>query len=206
MKYDFVLTSEQQALVEQNMDLVSRIISRHIRINEGVCGLGYDDLSQEGALALCRAAATYNGTSAQFSTYAAAVIRNHLLDCCKAVNIQQKHLCSLPVGPGFADDDEHPPSVPEPSVEDKTDSLIDQIDMAALLAHYKREYSGVAQLGIEALELKIRGYSGTDIARLYHTEPNHVGAWISRAKTKLKKDDAFRRLCGGVVENSRADS
>lgn len=205
MKYDFVLTSEQQALVEQNMDLVSRIISRHIRINEGVCGLGYDDLSQEGALALCRAAATYNGTSAQFSTYAAAVIRNHLLDCCKAVNTQQKHLCSLPVGPGFADD-EHPPSVPEPSVEDKTDSLIDQIDMAALLAHYKREYSGVAQLGIEALELKIRGYSGTDIARLYHTEPNHVGAWISRAKTKLKKDDAFRRLCGGVVENSRADS
>lgn len=205
MKYDFVLTSEQQALVEQNMDLVSRIISRHIRINEGVCGLGYDDLSQEGALALCRAAATYNGTSAQFSTYAAAVIRNHLLDCCKAVNIQQKHLCSLPVGPGFADD-EHPPSVPEPSVEDKTDSLIDQIDVAALLAHYKREYSGVAQLGIEALELKIRGYSGTDIARLYHTEPNHVGAWISRAKTKLKKDAAFRRLCGGVVENSRADS
>ena len=134
MKYDFVLTSEQQALVEQNMDLVSRIISRHIRINEGVCGLGYDDLSQEGALALCRAAATYNGTSAQFSTYAAAVIRNHLLDCCKAVNTQQKHLCSLPVGSGFADD-EHPPSIPEPSVEDKTDILIDQIDMAALLAH-----------------------------------------------------------------------
>ena len=167
--------------------------------------LGRDDLSQEGALALCRAAATYNGTSAQFSTYAAAVIRNHLLDCCKAANTQQKHLCSLPVGSGFADD-EHPPSIPEPSVEDKTDSLIDQIDMTALLAHYKREYSGVAQLGIEALELKIRGYSGADIARLYHTEPNHVGAWISRAKAKLKKDGAFRHLCSGAVEKSRADS
>ena len=49
----------------------------------------------------------------------------------------------------------------------------------------------MAQLGIEALELKIRGYSGADIARLYHTEPNHVGAWISRAKAKLKKDAAF---------------
>ncbi len=164
-------------------------------------GLGRDDLSQEGALALCRAAATYNGTSAQFSTYAAAVIRNHLLDCCKAANTQQKHLCSLPVGSGFADD-EHPPSIPEPSVEDKTDSLIDQIDMTALLAHYKREYSGVAQLGIEALELKIRGYSGADIARLYHTEPNYVGAWISRAKAKLKKDGAFRHLCSGAVEKT----
>ena len=179
--------------------------SRHIRTNEGVYGLGRDDLSQEGALALCRAAATYNGTSAQFSTYAAAVIRNHLLDCCKAANTQQKHLCSLPVGSGFADD-EHPPSIPEPSVEDKTDSLIDQIDMTALLAHYKREHSGVAQLGIEALELKIRGYSGADIARLYHTEPNHVGAWISRAKAKLKKDGALRHLCSGAVEKSRADS
>ena len=88
MKCDFILTSEQQALVEQNMVLVSRVISRHIRTNEGVCGLGRDDLSQEGALALCRAAASYNGTSAQFSTYAAAVIRNHLLDCCKATNTQ----------------------------------------------------------------------------------------------------------------------
>ena len=205
MKYDFILTSEQQVLVEQHMDLVGWIISRHIRTNEGVYGLGRDDLSQEGALALCRAAATYNGTSAQFSTYAVAVIRNHLLDCCKAANIQQKHLCSLPVGSGFADD-EHPPSIPEPSVEDKTDSLIDQIDMSALLAHYKREYSGVAQLGIEALELKIRGYSGADIARLYHTEPNHVGAWISRAKAKLEKDGALRHLCNGAVEKSRADS
>ena len=82
MKYDFILTSEQQVLVEQHMDLVGWVISRHIRTNEGVYGLGRDDLSQEGALALCRAAATYNGTSAQFSTYAAAVIRNHLLDCC----------------------------------------------------------------------------------------------------------------------------
>ena len=205
MKYDFILTSEQQVLVEQHMDLVGWVISRHIRTNEGVYGLGRDDLSQEGALAICRAAATYNGTSAQFSTYAAAVIRNHLLDCCKAANTQQKHLCSLPVGSGFAND-EHPPSIPEPSVEDKTDSLIDQIDMTALLAHYKREYSGVAQLGIEALELKIKGYSGADIARLYHTEPNHVGAWISRAKAKLKKDGAFRHLCSGAVEKSRADS
>ena len=88
MKYDFILNSEQQALVEQNMELVSRMLSRHIRTNEGVYGLGRDDLSQEGALALGRAAATYNGTSAQFSTYAAAVIRNHLLDCCKAANTQ----------------------------------------------------------------------------------------------------------------------
>ena len=38
------------------------------------------------------------------------------------------------------------------------------------------------------MELKIKGYSGVDIARLYHTKPTHVGAWISRASEKLRKD------------------
>ena len=199
MKYDFILTSEQQVLVEQHMDLVGWVISRHIRTNEGVYDLGRDDLSQEGALALCRAAATYNGTSAQFSTYAAAVIRNHLLDCCKAANTQQNHLCSLPVGSGFADD-EHPPSIPEPSVEDKTDSLIDQIDMTALLAHYKREYSGVAQLGIEALELKIRGYSGADIARLYHTEPRATLKINNNQRGETRQDNHVGRRSERQIE------
>lgn len=128
MKYDFVLTSEQQNLVEQNIGLVERIVSRYIRANEGVCGLSRDDLRQEGALALCHAAAAYDGVSAQFSTYATTLIRNHLLDCCKSANTQQKHLCSLPVGPGFAGD-EHPPPIPEPTAADEVERLIDQLDM-----------------------------------------------------------------------------
>ena len=57
-----------------------------------------------------------------------------------------------------------------------------------VLEYGKRTYSGVAKLGVEALELKIAGYSGTDIAKLYGVQPNHVGAWISRAAQKLKKD------------------
>lgn len=204
MKYDFVLTCEQQILVEQNLELVKKVILRHIKTNEGICGLGFDDLYQEGAMALCRAAATYDGISAQFTTYATTLIRNYLLDCCKTVSAQQKHLCALPIGPGFADD-EHPPSIPEPSVEDGVDCLIDQIDATALLAHYKLAYSGVARLGIEALELKVRGYNGADIAKLYHTKPNNVGAWISRAAKKLKKDTAFCRFYNRTVEKGGAD-
>lgn len=55
----------------------------------------------------------------------------------------------------------------------------------------KAEYSGVARLGIEALELKIKGLSGSDIAHLYGVAPNHVGAWISRAAEKLRKNERF---------------
>ena len=68
-----------------------------------------------------------------------------------------------------------------------------------VLEYGKRAYSGVAKLGVEALELKIAGYSGTDIAELYGVKPNHVGAWITRAAQKLKKD-IF------PVENSTANS
>ena len=68
-----------------------------------------------------------------------------------------------------------------------------------VLEYGKRTYSGVARLGVEALELKIAGYSGTDIAKLYGAQPNQVGAWISRAAKKLKKD-VF------LVENGKANS
>ena len=63
-----------------------------------------------------------------------------------------------------------------------------------LLEHGRRTCTGVARLGVEALALKVKGYTGADIARMYHTKPNHVGAWISRAAEKLRGDEAFASL------------
>ena len=81
MKFDFTLTPCQQALAEANLSVIDKVISRYIHVNEGICGLGRGDLYQEGAMALCKAAATYDGVSAQFGTYATTVIRNHLPGC-----------------------------------------------------------------------------------------------------------------------------
>lgn len=199
MKYDFTLTPEQQALAEQNLSLVDKVIARYIHTNESVCGLGYEDLRQEGCLALCQAAATYDGISAQFSTYATTLIRNHLTDCCKAVAARLRNLSAIPLDVGPPDED-RPPGLPEPSVGDGVDALIDRLDANALLSDCKRRYSGVARLGIEALELKIMGYSGADIARLYNTKPSHVGAWIARAAQKIRKEK------GITVEKTVPDS
>lgn len=199
MKYDFILTPEQRALAEQNLSLVDKVIARYIHTNEAVCGLGWEDLRQEGCLALCRAAATYDGSSAQFSTYATTLIRNHLLDCCKAVSARLRNLPAIPLDVGPPEED-RPPGFSEPSVEDGIDALIDRLDADALLSDCKRRYSGVARLGIEALELKIRGYSGADIAQLYNTKPSHVGAWIARAAQKIRKET------GTAVEKSLPDS
>ena len=46
MKFDFVLSQEQQAMVESNLAVIDKVISRCIHANEGVCGLGRDDLYQ----------------------------------------------------------------------------------------------------------------------------------------------------------------
>lgn len=192
MKYDFVLTLEQQTLAEENLPLVDKVIARYIHTNESVCGLGCEDLHQEGCLALCRAAATYDGVSAQFTTYATTLIRNHLTDCCKAVSARLRNLPAIPLDAG-PPEESRPPGFPEPSVEDGVDALTDRLDADALLSDCKRRYSGVARLGIEALELKIRGYSGADIARLYNTKPSHVGAWISRAAQKIRSEAAVEK-------------
>lgn len=187
MKYDFTLTSGQQALADANLSVIGKTINLFILPDEEVEGLGLDDLYQEGAIALCRAAATYDGKSAQFSTYATTVIRNHLYNCCKKANTRQRKLPSVSLDIDHSGEDQPPPFL-EPSVPDGIDDLLGQMDTAALLADCKRRYSGVARLGVEALELQIKGLSGASIARLYNAKPNQVGAWISRAKAKMRKD------------------
>lgn len=190
MKRDLVLTPQQRVLVEDNLSVVDKTIARYISVNENVCGLGRDDLRQEGAVALCRAAATYDGTSAKFSTYAAVVVRNHLFNHCKLVNASQRNLPFISLDMESQDDGRRPP-FPEPSVPDTSDALIEALDTANFLEGCKQRYSGVARLGVEALELKVKGLSGADIARLYGVKPNQVGAWISRATQKIRKDAAL---------------
>jgi len=55
----------------------------------------------------------------------------------------------------------------------------------------KNEYSGVVLKGIEAIELKMQGYAGSDIAKLFDVKPNYISAWISKAKHALMANENF---------------
>jgi len=185
MKKYVSLTVKQQIMVEETMQLVHWIIHRCININEGICGMGYDDLYQEGCEALCHAAVSYDaGVKVKFSTYAGAVIRNHLLGYCQALQAKCRN------APMISLDDRSEDGIAREYLisYDDTDRQTDKLCLTQLLEHGRNTYSGAARLGIEAMELKVKGYTGTDIARLYGVKPNLVGAWISRAKEKLKKD------------------
>lgn len=84
-----VLTAEQQFLVENSLEFVHWTIAHLIsRMDDR---MEYDDLFQEGCVALCHAAASYHGGTS-FKTYAITVIRNHLIDCCRKQTSWRKYI------------------------------------------------------------------------------------------------------------------
>jgi len=188
MKQTPPLTSAQQALVEENLPLVRWLIKEYIKINESIPGLGYDDVFQEGSLALCHAAATYQPQYNQFGTYAFAVIHNHLIEYCRRILSRMTRYPASSLDAPAGDDPSGEDRIAELTAPDMDDDWNSRILVSQVLEHGKRNYGGIAKLGVEALELKIQGYRGTDIAKLYGAKSNDVFAWISRAQKKLRED------------------
>jgi RNA polymerase sigma factor (sigma-70 family) len=181
------LNDFQKDLVAGHTDVVKWAIYEHIKVNENIPGLGYDDLFQEGCLWLCKAAVNYDGEKAQFKTYAQTVVKNGLRTYCTTVirhNINAVSMDDLQE-PGDDDNDGYV------SVEEKCEAMLSDAAVFKLLASVKPEYNGITLLGIEALELKVKGYTGAEIARMWGVEQNLLGAWISRAKKKLLLNERF---------------
>ena len=188
MKKKYVhMTKEQQELVVSHLSIVQWVIREHICINENVYGYGYDDLFQEGCIWLCHAAMTYDVALAQFGTYAKTVVRNGLFSYCRQLRLRQNRFTYLSEGEyGEIYADSNP--VTAPDTFEQQLSLMETVD---LLESRVSHYNGVARLGIKALELKIKGLSVTEIARLYNVPASHVGAWITRSTEKLRNDPVF---------------
>jgi RNA polymerase sigma factor (sigma-70 family) len=182
------LSDVQRNLVAEHTDIVKWAIYRYIKVNQNACGLSYDDLFQEGCLCLCHAAATYDGERAQFVTFAQVVVRNRLYDYCKKISGKNKNSISLE---DKMTDEDGNLTDPRGFSIDPYETLVADTAVFNLMESVKAEYDGVTRLGIEALELKAKGYTGADIALLWGVEQNHVGAWISRAKKKLRENERF---------------
>lgn len=197
------LNKKQRQLIEDcvmdgRLMVVHRAIREHIVVNETIFGFSYDDLYQEGCLWLCKAAATFQeDQGVKFETYAFKVIVNGLRTYCRLMCNKQKRQCTLPL---HSDEDGQPALDQFPLAEDRTDELIDEIDALQLLHAMKSQYTGTVKLGIEAIEWKVKGFTGKEIADMYGVKPNLVGAWISRAASRLKGNPEFMRVLGNRVE------
>lgn len=187
MKKDIKLTPEQRTLVENHLSIVHWVIITSIDINNSVYGFGYDDLFQEGCLCLCKAASTYDVKKSQFPTYAKRVVLNGLISHCRRICRHQNRF-------RLVDFENQGELVLSGRADKHMENFIYSLSMFEtldLLESRKPDYEGITRRGIEALELKIQGNHIADIAALYQVPSSHVGAWISRAAAKLRKDPKF---------------
>ena len=191
---EFTLNDLQRQRVEEHLALVEQVLRRSIKTNETVDGMGHDDLYQEGCIALCRASASYREEMGAFPAYARTVVRNYLLDRCREIQSARKNLPLLSLD-AFAE-----MGAPEPVSPFHTEDLISDVSSDALLSHFRNRYHGTARLGIEAMELQVRGYSCADIAKLYQKKPNYIGACISRATEKLRRERIVREFYTACTE------
>lgn len=192
------LNAGQRELVEQNLTVVKMAIHKSIIVNGNLYGFEYDDLYQEGCIWLCKAAHSFDESrEIKFATYAEKVVTNGLRTYCRLMCGKQKHHILMPAQ---SDDEDDGFSAEQLPAEDMLDSLFEEQDIYTLLQNCKQQYTGTARLGIEAIEWKVKGFSGAEIAKMYGVKPNLVGAWISRASSRLKQNHTFMQYFGRTVE------
>ena len=183
---NYILNEKQQTMVEENLDVVSIIIRKYIRINEQVRGLEYDDLYQCGCLALCKAAYLYDGR-AKFETFAGTVIRNALLDECRKAKSNYSRSLSYDASVNPDDDNGDTFAGMLGDAYDMNDRLFSE-ELMSIVQTAKKTCKGAVMKGIEAIELRIKGYTGAEIAQMYGVKNNNVTSWISKAAAVLKSE------------------
>lgn len=184
------LNESQRKLVEDHLNIVEYLVWHKIRISEQIQGMGYEDLYQTGCEALCHAAKCYQpNKNASFATFATKVISNRLIDHCRKINrVQQPLVYSDAVLP-VSDKNRYTDLIlttEEPSFSES--------ELNYFFEHVRKQYTGIARMGIDVLQMKCQGLSSSEIARQYHVTPNNISAWISRAKKKLWADKHFAYL------------
>lgn len=179
--------SDPWVMVEKNLGIVAAVINEFFEVDESRVGLEFDDLYQEGCIWLYKAALTFDSSKGRFSTYSYRVVFNGLKMYCKKLN-RKNELTFLPFEDiDFSEED----SLIFVSSEEFLQDYIVMTEIIEWLDNLKSEYTGIAKLGIEAIQWKVKGLNGSDIARKYGVKPNNVGAWISKSLQKLRKNPIF---------------
>ena len=180
------LTEYQRNLVEGHMDLVDRVI--HSRIGRTADPMvTHEDLLQAGAEALCRAALAYDPLRGSFAPFAQRVVHHALLDYCRHMRLR----FSRQAAPLWEKDSGDCSLVLRSEESERALRRVENAGVWDCFRVRKEQFRGVARCGMEAMELKIMGFTTREIARMYGTNVNNVNAWISRARQKLRADEAL---------------
>lgn len=162
------LTAEQQRKAEENMGLVGKVIADKVH---GTYFGGYtrEDLFQIGCIGLCKAAATDKGGC--FSTYAYRLIWNEI--CTALIQTTRRSA-------------EQPMELPVLEIQGANGEFTSTLELEDLLERGERTAKGVSKKGIQALRLRLKGYSTREIGACLGAPDNYVTAWEAKARSYLR--------------------
>lgn len=189
-----IMNNEQKQLVSAHLSLVPRMVRALTKSFTNLSKDEFDDLTQTGYLALCNAAVKYN--SAQpFPPYARAAIRNAIYDYWRDCGKRKNTFYSLDTI--FTSEDGS--TYESEFMLHKSDTLTPEqaVLLKESLAYLERlECAGSDHLkkGIVSLRLQQSGYTSTEVAKLYNVPSNHVRAWQSKARKRLREDQELYAL------------
>ncbi|CUX25545.1 sigma-70 family RNA polymerase sigma factor [Clostridium sp. C105KSO13] len=188
-----MMTDEQRHLVEQYLYLAPRMVSALTRTCPGRAYQELDDLEQIGYLALCRAAMSYDGTRS-FKTYAQVVIKHAIFDHWRHMSYQKERFCSLDA---MSSSDRL--TYEQLSAEESADTATPEQDTMHRMAEdylklLETQSCDMIQKGIASLCLQGKGYTSSDLAKLYGVPSNRVRAWQSKARKLLRQDKELYAL------------
>ena len=171
------LTLEQQKIVEDNLGLVSKVISDKVHGPYQLGMYSRDDLFQIGCIGLMKAATTDKG--GKFSTYAYRLIWNQICDALIYSTRRQAYEVGCELEPYMLE---------EPAVNYEYMGLDEAIDRA------KQDAPESTAKGIDALRLMVAGYSCKEIGAKMGASDKLVCAWISKARKFLKERTEIKEM------------
>ena len=182
------LTDEQKQLVEENYNLVHYVIHKYFP-NYIPGTYEYEDLSNQGFLALCLAAIRYDPSVSKFSTYACSIIFGNLLRYVDtksgwAFHIRKEscyeHVSYRSLNDIICDGDSttHTRELSEiiPDIRSEYETFETNID---ILNAFKKANS---EHGEKIFELKLQGLTQYEIAEILGISQSQVNRTIHKAK------------------------
>ncbi|MBQ7399958.1 MAG: sigma-70 family RNA polymerase sigma factor [Clostridia bacterium] len=130
-----------------------------------------EDLCQEGRMALYRAAMSYDGKSAQFSTYAITCMTNAMISFAKKYKAQN-------LGKAYG-------VLPEDCEDEAYSARLSSAELDELLC--RDGFAGLSEYERRVMSLKLAGYKVGEIAKKLEKETKSVENTLFRARQKLKK-------------------
>lgn len=184
----------ERKLIENNMCVVDCVVKEMMK-KYCIPKEEYEDYRQTGFLILCSKVHKYDG-STKFKTFADKILKNAFIDMHRTNHkIETKSLDAK-----LCDNDENDEELIDliPAPNNTENEIIAKVTTDMIKEHFNRIKgkctAKTTVRGFEALELKMQGYSGQEIAEMFNVPANSLRSWMSKAKKLLVDDNGIKSL------------